>query len=144
MICTIREVMTIYTYKTVVFSKDSATSSTNIFKTTSTLHINTLPITIQSSLLTPIKSHYIPSTTTNEHHHLKMNFLFFITLLPFALVSAVPTKDPYPAPCGRSDPSGICTTKDTCYKKGGFYVQRDCTFYNVLDIGCCYNIPDKK
>jgi hypothetical protein len=73
-----------------------------------------------------------------------MNLLFFITLLPFALVSAVPTKDPYPAPCGRSDPSGICTTKDTCYKKGGFYVQRDCTFYNVLDIGCCYNIPDEK
>jgi hypothetical protein len=54
------------------------------------------------------------------------------------------TKDPYPAPCGRSDPSGICTTKPTCAKKGGFYVQRDCTFYNVLDIGCCYDIPDEK
>ncbi|KAL6160875.1 hypothetical protein ACJQWK_08345 [Exserohilum turcicum] len=53
-------------------------------------------------------------------------------------------KDPYPAPCGRSDPSGICTTKSTCYDKGGFWVQRDCTFYNVLDIGCCYSIPDDK
>ncbi|KAF2787523.1 hypothetical protein K505DRAFT_316538 [Melanomma pulvis-pyrius CBS 109.77] len=73
-----------------------------------------------------------------------MNLLFLAALLPLALVGAAPTKDPYPAPCGRSDPSGICTTKDTCYTKGGFYVQRDCTFYNVLDIGCCYNIPDKK
>jgi len=68
-------------------------------------------------------------------------------LVLFAAIASIALaapKDPYPAPCGRSDPSGICTTKTTCYKKGGFYVQRDCSFYNVLDIGCCYSIPDEK
>jgi hypothetical protein len=68
--------------------------------------------------------------------------LYIITAL-FAVALAAP-KDPYPAPCGRSDPSGICTSKPKCYDLGGFWVQRDCTFYNVLDIGCCYSIPDKK
>ncbi|KAF1994456.1 hypothetical protein P154DRAFT_549065 [Amniculicola lignicola CBS 123094] len=68
--------------------------------------------------------------------------LLAATLFTLALANPV-TKDPYPAPCGRSDPSGICTTKQSCYKQGGFWVQRDCTFYNVLDIGCCYDIPDK-
>ncbi|KAK3365094.1 hypothetical protein B0T24DRAFT_639055 [Lasiosphaeria ovina] len=51
-------------------------------------------------------------------------------------------EDPYPAPCGRSVPSGRCTTEATCIRKGGFYVGRDCTFYDVGDIGCCYDIPD--
>lgn len=62
-------------------------------------------------------------------------------IVPLAL-AAPATKDPYPAPCGRSIPSGVCTTQATCGKKGGFYVQRDCALYNVLDIGCCYDIPD--
>ncbi|KAF2029617.1 hypothetical protein EK21DRAFT_67331 [Setomelanomma holmii] len=69
--------------------------------------------------------------------------LFVIAAAIASVTIAVPA-DPYPAPCGRSDPSGICTTKATCYTKGGFYVQRDCTFYNVQDIGCCYDIPEKK
>jgi hypothetical protein len=47
-------------------------------------------------------------------------------------------RDPYPAPCGRSIPSGRCMTEESCLKAGGFYVQRDCTFYDVGDIGCCY------
>ncbi|KAF2661061.1 hypothetical protein K491DRAFT_587981 [Lophiostoma macrostomum CBS 122681] len=72
-----------------------------------------------------------------------MKLAIVTTLLSIAMASAIPTTDPYPAPCGRSDPSGICTTKPTCAKKGGVYVQRDCTFYNVLDIGCCYDIPEK-
>jgi hypothetical protein len=67
-----------------------------------------------------------------------------VIVAAIASVALGAPKDPYPAPCGRSDPSGICTTKATCYKKGGFYVQRDCTFYDVLDIGCCYSIPDEK
>lgn len=69
-----------------------------------------------------------------------MKITFFAALIPIAVASAIPA-DPYPAPCGRSIPSGICTTQEYCAKKGGFYVQRDCTFYNVLDIGCCYKIP---
>ena len=112
---------------------------------------NDIYITHISSLLTTqnFNSTYSSNPSRKINHQtntiaLEMNILVFATLLPLVLVSAVPTKDPYPAPCGRSDPSGICTTKDTCYKKGGFYVQRDCTFYNVLDIGCCYNVPDEK
>lgn len=73
-----------------------------------------------------------------------MKCIIVSALLSVALATAIPAADPYPAPCGRSDPSGICTTKPTCYKKGGFWVQRDCTFYNVLDIGCCYDIPKKE
>jgi hypothetical protein len=86
---------------------------------------------------------------------------FLIVLAAIASVALGAPKDPYPAPCGRGDPSGICTTKASCYKQGGFYVQRDCTckysyfvrnaltltphlVYNVLDIGCCYDIPEKK
>ena len=46
--------------------------------------------------------------------------------------------DPFPAPCGRSIPSGRCMSEPTCLEAGGFYVQRDCTFYDVLDIVCCY------
>jgi hypothetical protein len=76
---------------------------------------------------------------------------FLIVIAAVASLAVAAPKDPYssssktyPAPCGRSDPSGICTTKATCSEKGGFYVQRDCTFYNVLDIGCCYSIPDEK
>jgi hypothetical protein len=73
-----------------------------------------------------------------------MKLIFLTALLPFALATAIPATDPYPAPCGRSDPSGICTTQKTCNTKGGFYVQRDCTFYNVQDVGCCYDIPEKE
>jgi hypothetical protein len=91
-----------------------------------------------------------------------MKFLILAAAIASVAV-AVPTRDPYPAPCGRSDPSGVCTTKASCAKQGGFYVQRDCTckilfirflkidksltlllVYNVLDIGCCYDIPEKK
>lgn len=60
-----------------------------------------------------------------------------------SLALAAP-REPYPAPCGRNIPSGVCTTASSCTKQGGFYVARDCTFYNVGDIGCCYNIPDDK
>ncbi|ORY16970.1 hypothetical protein BCR34DRAFT_452339, partial [Clohesyomyces aquaticus] len=59
-----------------------------------------------------------------------------------AFASAIPAADPYPAPCGRSTPSGRCYSQASCYKLGGFYVQRDCEFYNVQDIGCCYDIPE--
>jgi hypothetical protein len=52
---------------------------------------------------------------------------FLIILAAIASVALGAPKDPYPAPCGRGDPSGICTTKASCYKQGGFYVQRDCT-----------------
>lgn len=72
-----------------------------------------------------------------------MKITLLAALLPLALATAIPA-DPYPAPCGRSIPSGICATKETCGKKGGFYVQRDCKFYDVLDIGCCYDIPEKE
>lgn len=66
-----------------------------------------------------------------------------LTLAIFLLpASAIP--DPYPAPCGRSIPSGVCTTAPTCSDKGGFYVARDCTFYNVQDVGCCYDIPKEE
>jgi hypothetical protein len=74
---------------------------------------------------------------------MKMKLIFLAAILPLAMASAIPA-DPFPAPCGRSDPSGICTTKPKCYKLGGFWVQRDCTFYDVLDIGCCYDIPEKE
>ena len=70
--------------------------------------------------------------------------LFLLVTAAFASVVLAAPKDPYPAPCGRSIPSGICTTQSTCATKGGFYVQRDCPFYNVLDVGCCYDIPDDK
>ncbi|KAI8942609.1 hypothetical protein NX059_000662 [Plenodomus lindquistii] len=73
-----------------------------------------------------------------------MKLLVVLISITSIALAAPATKDPYPAPCGRSIPSGVCTTQDTCYKKGGFYVQRDCPFYNVLDVGCCYDIPDKK
>jgi hypothetical protein len=52
---------------------------------------------------------------------------FLIVVAAIVSVALGAPKDPYPAPCGRSDPSGICTTKASCYKQGGFYVQRDCT-----------------
>ncbi len=50
--------------------------------------------------------------------------------------------DYYPAPCGRSIPHGVCLDEPTCEDEGGFYVGRDCPFYGVNDIGCCYNIPE--
>ncbi|RII16920.1 hypothetical protein CUC08_Gglean003368 [Alternaria sp. MG1] len=84
-----------------------------------------------------------PRKTVHQRlSHFRMKLLIIMAAITSLALGA--PKDPYPAPCGRSDPSGICTTKATCYKKGGFYVQRDCTFYNVLDIGCCYSIPDEK
>jgi hypothetical protein len=70
--------------------------------------------------------------------HDKIIATIFLALL--ALGAAMP-QDPYPAPCGRSTPSGRCTTETACASLGGFYVGRDCTFYDVSDIGCCYNIP---
>ncbi|KAA8622743.1 hypothetical protein Ptr902_05525 [Pyrenophora tritici-repentis] len=72
-----------------------------------------------------------------------LTILTTAALNSLTLALAAP-KDPYPAPCGRSTPSGICTTQPTCVKKGGFYVQRDCPFYNVQDVGCCYDIADGK
>jgi len=50
--------------------------------------------------------------------------------------------DPYPAPCGSNRiPSGRCTTQGTCGELGGFFVGRECAFYNVMDIGCCFDFP---
>ncbi|KAF2733658.1 hypothetical protein EJ04DRAFT_513042 [Polyplosphaeria fusca] len=71
-----------------------------------------------------------------------MKFLLVLAALSPLALAGVVVKDPYPAPCGRSIPSGICASEKTCLDKGGVYVQRDCTFYNVLDIGCCYSIPE--
>lgn len=61
-----------------------------------------------------------------------------------AVVAPVDPSSPhyYPAPCGRSIPHGVCLDEATCEEEGGFYVGRDCPFYGVNDIGCCYNIPD--
>jgi hypothetical protein len=58
-------------------------------------------------------------------------------------LAAVDTTSPdyYPAPCGRSIPHGVCLDETSCEDQGGFYVGRDCTFYGVNDIGCCYDIP---
>jgi hypothetical protein len=57
-----------------------------------------------------------------------MRFLVVLAAVASVAVAAPSAaKDPYPAPCGRSDPSGICATKASCYKQGGFWVQRDCT-----------------
>ncbi|KAF2182444.1 hypothetical protein K469DRAFT_712027 [Zopfia rhizophila CBS 207.26] len=61
-----------------------------------------------------------------------MKFLLALAALVPLIVAYLP--DPYPAPCGRSTPSGRCTTKEKCYKLGGFYVQRDCTF--------CFRLPN--
>ena len=47
---------------------------------------------------------------------------------------------PYPAPCGNQTPSGRCSTEQACADAGGFYVQRECGFYNVLDVGCCFKV----
>jgi hypothetical protein len=41
--------------------------------------------------------------------------------------------------CGRGSRTGICTTQQACYDKGGFYVGRECGY--SLSTGCCYNIP---
>lgn len=71
-----------------------------------------------------------------------MQLLLVIASLT-ALAIAAP-KDPYPAPCGRGWPSGVCTTQTSCGAQGGFYVSRDCKFYSVDDIGCCYDIPEDK
>ncbi|KAK4215807.1 hypothetical protein QBC37DRAFT_371712 [Rhypophila decipiens] len=72
-----------------------------------------------------------------------MKFFAFASLLALAASPALasPAKI-YPAPCGRSVPSGRCSTEKSCVGKGGFYVQRDCPFYNVQDVGCCYGLSD--
>jgi hypothetical protein len=41
--------------------------------------------------------------------------------------------------CGRGSRTGICTTQQACYDKGGFFNDRECG--NSLPMGCCYNIP---
>jgi hypothetical protein len=61
-----------------------------------------------------------------------MRFALAIALL-FSAVYANPTAPP----CGQSDPPGVCATKSQCEKAGGFYVARDCAFYDGL-VGCCY------
>ncbi|KAF2203189.1 hypothetical protein GQ43DRAFT_367420 [Delitschia confertaspora ATCC 74209] len=73
-----------------------------------------------------------------------MKTALFLILAPLALATALPKENiPY-RPCGRSIPPGVCSTKSNCYSKGGFYVQRDCPYYDSLDIGCCYDIPSKE
>ncbi|KAK1758085.1 hypothetical protein QBC47DRAFT_398989 [Echria macrotheca] len=73
-----------------------------------------------------------------------MKLLAILTILATAVTAAPastswdPWVDVYPAPCGRSVPSGRCSSEKTCTEKGGFFVQRDCDFYNVGDVGCCY------
>lgn len=75
-----------------------------------------------------------------------MKLLGILPLLAAAAVAAVAaapsSADYYPAPCGRSIPHGVCLDEATCEDEGGFFVQRDCPFYGVLDIGCCYGIRD--
>jgi len=65
---------------------------------------------------------------------------YLTALLALAVTALASPSGIYPAPCGRSIPSGRCTTEKTCVGKGGLYVQRDCTFYDVQDVGCCYGI----
>ena len=67
-------------------------------------------------------------------------------LLASAAALAAPKPAPgyiYPAPCGRSIPSGVCTKEAKCVKSDGFWVQRDCPFYGVNDVGCCYGLPEE-
>jgi hypothetical protein len=68
------------------------------------------------------------SNNTSLSKSVTMQFLVVLAAVAsVAFAAPNPAKDPYPAPCGRSDPSGICATKASCYKQGGFWVQRDCT-----------------
>jgi len=91
---------------------------------------NSIPTQLQLNLTSP---------PTN-----KMKSLTTLTLGLFALVTpalAAPW-DPYPAPCGRGVPSGRCATEKMCAGWGGAYVGRECTFYGVEDVGCCYNMKE--
>lgn len=75
-----------------------------------------------------------------------MKLIICLSLLaPLINAAAVGSAAPafYPAPCGRGFPHGVCLDEDTCGDAGGFYVGRDCPFYGVGDIGCCYDIPGK-
>ncbi|KAK3935033.1 hypothetical protein QBC46DRAFT_324117 [Diplogelasinospora grovesii] len=71
-----------------------------------------------------------------------MKFLVLVTALIPAISAAAVDGGLYPAPCGRSVPHGVCMTEDRCTSAGGFYVGRDCPFYDVSDVGCCYDIPE--
>ncbi|KAK3368354.1 hypothetical protein B0H63DRAFT_488332 [Podospora didyma] len=70
-----------------------------------------------------------------------MKLLITLVALITATIAA-PSDKVYPAPCGRSVPSGRCSTEPSCIRKGGFFVGRDCPFYGAGDIGCCYDIPE--
>ena len=66
-----------------------------------------------------------------------------ILAAPSASAAQYPFADydkPYPAPCGNQIPSGRCSTEKACADAGGFYVQRQCDFYNVMDVGCCFKV----
>ncbi|KAB5559847.1 hypothetical protein GE09DRAFT_1114714 [Coniochaeta sp. 2T2.1] len=67
-----------------------------------------------------------------------------LPLLAASAAVAAPKPPPgyiYPAPCGRSVSSGVCTREARCVKDEGTWIQRDCPFYDVLDVGCCYGLP---
>lgn len=72
---------------------------------------------------------------------MKLSILLFATTTLAAPYQVSPW-DPYPAPCGRGVPSGRCATEKMCAGWNGFYVGRECTFYGVGDVGCCYNMHE--
>lgn len=64
-----------------------------------------------------------------------------VAILSIGVVDAI-SSHIYPAPCGRSVPSGYCSKEKSCIKAGGFFVGRDCDFYDAQDVGCCYGVED--
>ncbi|KAK0655034.1 hypothetical protein B0T16DRAFT_450778 [Cercophora newfieldiana] len=85
-------------------------------------------------------THHNPNTTTTTT--MKSPITLTLTLTFFAATALAAPWDPYPAPCGRGVPSGRCATEKMCSGWNGFYVGRECTFYNVDDVGCCYNMRE--
>lgn len=72
-----------------------------------------------------------------------MKFLILALFATLAVAAQYPFADydtPYPAPCGNQMPSGRCSTEKACADAGGFYVARQCDFYNVMDVGCCFKV----
>ncbi|KAK3322899.1 hypothetical protein B0H66DRAFT_639234 [Apodospora peruviana] len=106
----------------------------NRFQQTLTFHRSASAHEQKNQLNVNLQNNCCSSTITS------MKYL--LALAALAITAFAAPGEIYPAPCGRSVPSGRCTTEPACLQKGGFYVQRDCSFYNVGDVGCCYNIPE--
>lgn len=82
-------------------------------------------------------------TTTTTTNPPKMKSLILALFATLAVAAQYPFADydtPYPAPCGNQMPSGRCSTEKACADAGGFYVARQCDFYNVMDVGCCFKV----